>query len=189
MPLSQTRLSRGCGKAVAWGTVQIVVAPAVVEVGLEAATHREAPVFVHGHVAEVEQAVGYRCAAAGRCRQRQPGLTRPEEWLGKDVATNGGVLWGLKNLPSEGPLGGAEDRQREPLRRLPPRLHRQVQISNACRRAATVLPYLAAARQAGAKTLAEMAEALMARGVPAPRDGGRWSPAQVRRVLRQPVRI
>jgi DNA invertase Pin-like site-specific DNA recombinase len=59
-----------------------------------------------------------------------------------------------------------------------------VQVANARRRASSVLPYIEGARRAGARTLAEIAEALMARGVPAPRGGDRWSPAQVRRTLR-----
>jgi DNA invertase Pin-like site-specific DNA recombinase len=58
-----------------------------------------------------------------------------------------------------------------------------VQQENARRRAAAVLPYLDAARRAGAVTLAQLAEALMARGVPAPRGGSRWSPAQIRRII------
>lgn len=58
-----------------------------------------------------------------------------------------------------------------------------VQVENAQRRAAAVLPYIEGARRAGAATLAEIAEALMARGVPAPRGGQRWAPAQVRRVM------
>jgi hypothetical protein len=58
-----------------------------------------------------------------------------------------------------------------------------VQAANAWRRASSVLPYIEGARRAGARTLAEIAEALMARGVPAPRGGDRWSPAQVRRTL------
>ncbi|WP_424139652.1 recombinase family protein [Roseomonas chloroacetimidivorans] len=58
-----------------------------------------------------------------------------------------------------------------------------VQVENARRRAAAVLPTIERARRAGAVTLAEVAEALMARGVPAPRGGQRWSPAQVRRAL------
>ena len=62
-----------------------------------------------------------------------------------------------------------------------------MQIANARRRTAAVQPYLDAARRAGARTLTEMADALMARGVPAPRGGSRWSPAQVRRVLHQSV--
>jgi DNA invertase Pin-like site-specific DNA recombinase len=58
-----------------------------------------------------------------------------------------------------------------------------VQVANARRRAAAVLPYIEGAKRAGAATLAELAEALMARGVPAPRGGHKWSPAQVRRAL------
>ena len=58
-----------------------------------------------------------------------------------------------------------------------------VQVANARRRASSVLPYIEGARRAGARTLVELAEALMARGVPAPRGGDRWSPAQVRRML------
>jgi DNA invertase Pin-like site-specific DNA recombinase len=46
-----------------------------------------------------------------------------------------------------------------------------VQVENARRRAAAILPYIEGARRAGAATLAEIAEALMARGVPAPRGG------------------
>lgn len=57
------------------------------------------------------------------------------------------------------------------------------QRENARRRAAAVAPYIDQARRAGAATLAEIAEALMARCVPAPRGGDRWSPAQVRRTL------
>lgn len=59
----------------------------------------------------------------------------------------------------------------------------EVQVANARRRAAAVLPYVEQARKAGATTLAEIAEALMARGVPAPRGGRRWVPAQVRRAI------
>lgn len=58
-----------------------------------------------------------------------------------------------------------------------------VQMEDARRRAAVVLPYIERARRAGAATLAEIAEALMARGVPAPRGGQRWAPAQVRRIM------
>jgi DNA invertase Pin-like site-specific DNA recombinase len=58
-----------------------------------------------------------------------------------------------------------------------------VQVANARQRASSVLPYIESARRAGARTLAEIAEALMARGVPALRGGDRWSPAQVRRAL------
>ncbi len=58
-----------------------------------------------------------------------------------------------------------------------------MQIDNACRRAAAVLRSVEQARRAGAATLAEIAEALMARGVPATRGGRRWWLAQGRRAL------
>lgn len=61
---------------------------------------------------------------------------------------------------------------------------RDTQQAEARRRAATVLPYLEQARLAGATTLWQLADALMKRGVPAPRGGQHWHPAQVRRVLR-----
>ena len=50
-------------------------------------------------------------------------------------------------------------------------------------RAADVLPYLDAARRAGARTLHELAEALTNRGVPTPAGKGEWRPEQIRRVL------
>jgi len=53
-------------------------------------------------------------------------------------------------------------------------------------RAADVLPYLDAARRAGARTLHELAEALTNRGVPTPAGKGGWRPEQVRRVLASP---
>ena len=49
-------------------------------------------------------------------------------------------------------------------------------------RAADVLPYLEAARRAGARTLHELAEALTNRGVPTPAGRSNWRPEQVRRV-------
>ncbi|SDB73998.1 recombinase family protein [Belnapia rosea] len=55
------------------------------------------------------------------------------------------------------------------------------QMSRA--RAADVLPYVEAARRAGAKTLRELAMALTARGVPAPAGGLAWHPMQVKRVI------
>lgn len=58
-----------------------------------------------------------------------------------------------------------------------------VQQEKARQRAVTVAPYIEQARHAGATTLVQVAEALMARGVPAPRGGRRWSPAQVRRAM------
>ena len=60
---------------------------------------------------------------------------------------------------------------------------RDAQQAEARRRTATVLPYLEQARLAGATTLWQLADALMKRGVPAPRGGQRWHPAQIRRVL------
>ena len=60
---------------------------------------------------------------------------------------------------------------------------RDAQQAEARRRTATVLPYLEQARLAGATTLWQLADALMKRGVPAPRGGQRWHPSQVRRVL------
>jgi DNA invertase Pin-like site-specific DNA recombinase len=55
--------------------------------------------------------------------------------------------------------------------------------AGAARRAAEVLPYIQAARKAGAATLQGLADALTARGVRAPRGGEKWRPWQVRRVL------
>ncbi len=50
-------------------------------------------------------------------------------------------------------------------------------------RAAEVVPYIDAARRAGARTLHELAEALTNRGVPTPAGKGGWRPEQIRRVL------
>ena len=50
-------------------------------------------------------------------------------------------------------------------------------------RAADVLPYLDAARRAGARTLHELAEALTNRGVPTPAGRATWQPEQVRRIV------
>jgi len=50
-------------------------------------------------------------------------------------------------------------------------------------RAADIIPYVEAARKAGAHTLQELAEALTNRGVPTPAGRGRWHPEQVRRVV------
>jgi len=50
-------------------------------------------------------------------------------------------------------------------------------------RAADVLPYLDAARQAGARTLHKLAEALTNRGVLTPAGKRDWRPEQIRRVL------
>lgn len=51
-------------------------------------------------------------------------------------------------------------------------------------KAKDVLPYVRAAQKAGATSLAQIAEALEARGVRTPRGGTRWAPAQVSRVLK-----
>jgi DNA invertase Pin-like site-specific DNA recombinase len=50
-------------------------------------------------------------------------------------------------------------------------------------RAADVMPYVEAARRAGARTLRELAAALTSRGVPAPAGGRAWHPMQVKRVI------
>ncbi len=46
-----------------------------------------------------------------------------------------------------------------------------------------VMPFIDAARGAGASSLEKLAEALMARGVRAPRGGERWSAVQVGRII------
>ena len=58
-----------------------------------------------------------------------------------------------------------------------------VKSRRARAKVADVAPYLDAARRAGARTLAELAEALTNRGVPTPAGKGAWHPEQVRRVL------
>jgi DNA invertase Pin-like site-specific DNA recombinase len=52
-------------------------------------------------------------------------------------------------------------------------------------KAAAVLPYIAAAQRAGCRTLAEIAEALTARGVSTPAGKARWGAEQVRRVVKK----
>ena len=59
----------------------------------------------------------------------------------------------------------------------------QAASSLAKSRARDVLPYIHAAQAAGANTLAQLADALEARGVKAPRGGTKWTRAQVRRVI------
>jgi DNA invertase Pin-like site-specific DNA recombinase len=65
---------------------------------------------------------------------------------------------------------------------------REAHQAEARRRCLAVAPFLDQARRAGAVTLWELAQALMDRGVPAPRGGERWHPAQVRRILASSVR-
>ena len=61
-------------------------------------------------------------------------------------------------------------------------------VSQANRHAADVLPYITAARSAGAGSLAEVARALTARGIRTPAGGLEWCDVQVKRVLaRQPA--
>ncbi|MDU7519891.1 MAG: recombinase family protein [Roseomonas mucosa] len=54
---------------------------------------------------------------------------------------------------------------------------------DAAKRAADVLPYITAARRAGATTLRQTAAALTARGVRTPMGKEVWSVSQVRRVV------
>jgi DNA invertase Pin-like site-specific DNA recombinase len=56
-------------------------------------------------------------------------------------------------------------------------------IARAREKAAAVLPYVDAARRAGAVTLAELAQALTARGVTTPSGSGAWHPATVSRIV------
>ena len=50
-------------------------------------------------------------------------------------------------------------------------------------KASLVAPYLVAARHAGAKTLAQVAQALTARGIATPSGNGAWHPVMVSRVM------
>jgi DNA invertase Pin-like site-specific DNA recombinase len=52
-------------------------------------------------------------------------------------------------------------------------------------KARDIAPYLDAARTAGCKTLAELASALMARGVKTPGGCADWSAEQVRRIIKK----
>lgn len=60
---------------------------------------------------------------------------------------------------------------------------RAVWSAAAGRRAAEVMPYIEAARRAGAVTLQQLADALTARGVRTSRGGQGWRPWQVKRLL------
>lgn len=59
----------------------------------------------------------------------------------------------------------------------------KVRTTAAKAKARDVLPYIKAAQKAGAATLAQVAEALTARGVRTPAGKATWAPAQVQRVL------
>ncbi len=56
-------------------------------------------------------------------------------------------------------------------------------MEKAGSRAADVLPIVKQAQAAGAASLAQIADALTARGIPTPSGSGAWHPASVRRVL------
>lgn len=62
------------------------------------------------------------------------------------------------------------------------RVGRESQGIRAQAFAADVLPYIQAARAAGATSLLQVAEALTARGIRPPSGGEKWHPSQVRRV-------
>ena len=59
----------------------------------------------------------------------------------------------------------------------------QARQAKAAAKASDVLPYIPAAKRAGCETLAQIGEALEARGVRTPRGNSRWAPAQVARVM------
>lgn len=58
-----------------------------------------------------------------------------------------------------------------------------VRTGQSTEHASDVVRYIAAARKAGAVSLGQLAEALMARGVKTPMGGDRWTATQVRRVI------
>jgi DNA invertase Pin-like site-specific DNA recombinase len=57
------------------------------------------------------------------------------------------------------------------------------QQAQADAHAARVLPVIKRAQKAGVTTLRDLAETLMARGIPTARGGDNWSPSQVRNVI------
>jgi DNA invertase Pin-like site-specific DNA recombinase len=59
----------------------------------------------------------------------------------------------------------------------------QVRARQARAKARDIWPFIDAAKKAGCRTLAELAEALTARGVRTPGGRSRWSPEQIRRVI------
>ena len=60
---------------------------------------------------------------------------------------------------------------------------RAAQSARSTAHASDVLPYIIAARNAGATSLRQLAAALTARGIQPPSGGDRWHPQQVRRIL------
>jgi DNA invertase Pin-like site-specific DNA recombinase len=56
-------------------------------------------------------------------------------------------------------------------------------IAQAKAKAAIVAPYIVQARHAGAKTLAQVAQALTARGIATPSGSGAWHPVMVSRIM------
>jgi energy-coupling factor transporter transmembrane protein EcfT len=56
---------------------------------------------------------------------------------------------------------------------------RAARVVRSQQNAARTLPFIAAARAAGCRTLAEIAEAMMARGIRAPSGRERWHPSTV----------
>jgi DNA invertase Pin-like site-specific DNA recombinase len=61
---------------------------------------------------------------------------------------------------------------------------RKIQTDRAKKHASDVLPFIAAARRAGAGSLSEVAAALTARGIQPPFGGELWHPSQVWRIER-----
>lgn len=63
------------------------------------------------------------------------------------------------------------------------RMGRAAQTARAAEHRADVMPFIAAARKAGAASLREIASALTARGIQPPGGGEAWQATQVRRIL------
>jgi DNA invertase Pin-like site-specific DNA recombinase len=58
----------------------------------------------------------------------------------------------------------------------------RVRVAKANKIASSIMPYIEAARSAGCRTLAELADALTARGIRTPGGKSKWSAEQVRRI-------
>lgn len=59
----------------------------------------------------------------------------------------------------------------------------KARTAQAKAKAADVIPYIKAARKAGASSLSEIGAALEARGIRTPRGGTSWAPSQVARII------